>query len=219
MESFLAQREAAAAEQARHAEAAAQQASEFDDIKEAFSLLGIDTDRFDAFLNARLGNTVAPLAEAAQQFQAEQSMKQITAHLEQLGTQHPDLLGDGIGKLAEITGDDGQPLFNPDQVREQNQSAVISTTVGILEASKDASGNPTIPWTVAAEHAAKAVADRDAVMKRIGVEEFKRQMTGTAGAAVDVTGTGTGGAQRLTGVEGGDELTVARRFAQEHGLR
>lgn len=41
----------------------------FGDVREAFSLLGLDASRFDAYLGARLGPAIAPFAETHEQIQ------------------------------------------------------------------------------------------------------------------------------------------------------
>lgn len=215
-EQWQAERDQAAQQAELEAAQQAQRQGRFSQIEDGLAMLGIDPAEFKDYMQSLVGPNLQPLAEAAQQYQAEQSVRQINEQLAQLGASHPGLLGDDVGKLADFKTDDGQPLFNVGDIKQQNQSAVVSATVGILEASKDATGQPTVPWTTALEHAAKTVQARDEIIKQIGREEFKRELAGVSAAATDITGGGTGGAARVTGVEGGDEIALARRWASEN---
>lgn len=217
-EQWTAAREQAAQQAAAQQAAAEQEQNRFAPVEEALGLLGIDPSEFKAYMQQQVTPTLAPLAEAAQQFQNQQSLEQITAALNQLGQSHPDLLGDGVNQLAEFKDDQGQPLFNPAEVRDTNQGAVVSAAVGILEASKDSQGNPTVPWTQAIQQAASTVAARDQIVAKAAVEQYKRQLGAAAGAPRDITNGGTAAGVGSLGDVAGDELAVARRFVQERGL-
>jgi hypothetical protein len=214
-EQWQADREAQAAAEAEAAQFGEQQQTKMQAVEEALGLLGLDINDFREALG--IDQAIAPLTEVAQEYQQQKAVEQIQDGLKQLGQQHPDLLGDGVNALGELKDEAGNALFNPDEIRQTNQQAVISVTVGVLEASKDPrTGQPTIPWTQAAETAAKVVADRDATVRKIAVEQYRRQLEGVSGAPTGVDGGGAGGVARLTGIEGGDETTIARRWLAEN---
>jgi hypothetical protein len=195
------------AEQARQqATLEERQQTEFSDIEEAFGLLGITPDR----LNAYLGRLNEPLQAVAEQVQQQQAVEWVDQQLKGLAPAHPDLLGDGL-KLAELTGEDGQPLFNEADVALGNRNAVLFAAAALNQAGVQ-------DHSAALAEAAKQVSARDEMIGRIAVERFKRELQAGGTAAVDLSGGATGGVSRLTGIEGGDELAVARRINAERSV-
>lgn len=198
--------------QAREAEAAAARAQEnpFSDVEEGLGLLGIDAARFKEYL----GVQNAPLMSVAEKVQNQEAVQWVDGQLTSLGQTHPDLLGEGVDKLSELVDDEGAPLFAPDEVRGMNRNAVLYAASALQNASVDATGNPTLGHDVALAEGAKQTAARDQLVAKIAVERFKAELQNSGNAPRDLGGGG-GGAERITGLEGGDELTVARRINAE----
>lgn len=202
-------REQAATQAHADAQRQQEQASEFDDIKEAFEMLGIPADRFEAFLANRLGQQTAPFQQAAEKIQQQEQLAWVDSALGQLGTKHVDLLGEGVDKLSELVDDEGKSLFNPDEVRQHNREAVLYAAAGLQNALQLDHGQ-------ALTRGADAVAARDAIIGKVAVQQYIRRLETSGAAPTDISGGGATGAGRLTGIEGGDELTIARRWAAEN---
>lgn len=209
-QSWAAEQQAAQAAEAAAAAAAAE--NPFSDIEEGLGLLGIDPARFREYMGAQN----APLAEAAQEIQAQKSIAWVDGQLSELGAAKPDLLGEGVGKLAELTGEDGSPLFNPDDVLQANKTAVLQAASAIETVAAQAGRQ--VSSADALKQAVDTVAARDEQIAKIAVERYKRELAGVGTAATDLSGGGASGAVATSGLEGGDEMAVARRFAREHGL-
>lgn len=201
-------REQSNLETQRQTEAQEARQTEFSDVEDALGLLGLTPDRIQAYF----GRINEPFAQVAAKVQEQEQVAWVTGELGKLGTAHPDLLGEGVDKLSEFIDDDGKPLFDVAEVKQENQRAALYAAAAISQA------NPGIDHTVALAEGAKAVAARDAIVGKAAVEQFKRQLSGTGNAAVDIA-SGADGATRITGLEGGDELAFARRFSAEHNLR
>lgn len=201
----------AAADAQAAAEAAAAE-NPFSDIEEGLGLLGIDPSRFREYI----GRENAPLVQVAQRIQAQESNAWVESQLTELGTANPDLLGAGVDALAELTGEDGQALFDVDAVRQANRLAVLHTA-SVLETTA-ASNGVQINSADAIKQAVATVSERDQQIGKIAVQRYIREMQGIGGAATDLSGGGSSGVTSSTGLEGGDEMAVARRFAREHGL-
>lgn len=201
-----------AARDAETAAAAAAAENPFSDIEEGLGLLGIDPARFREYM----GVQNAPLAEAAQELQAQKSIAWVDGQLSELGTAKPDLLGEGVGKLAEFTGEDGTPLFNPEEVLQANKTAVLQAASAIETVA--AQNGRQVSSADALKQAVETVAGRDEQIAKIAVARYQRELAGVGSAASDLSGGGASGAAASTGLEGGDEMAVARRFAREHGL-
>lgn len=197
---------------AREAELAAQRATEnpWTDIEEGLGLLGIDPQRFREY-NAHLN---APLTSVAERVQNQEAVQWVDQQLTQIGSAHGDLLGEGVDKLAELVDDEGNQLFNPDEVRGANRTAVLYVASALQNASVDASGNPTLGHDVALSEAAKQVDARDQIVAKIAIQKYIADLENRGSAPRDLSG-GPSGAQLPSGLEGGDELTVARRIIAE----
>lgn len=201
-----------AAETAREAAAAAAAENPFADIEEGLGLLGIDPARFREYM----GVANAPLAEAAQEIQAQKSIAWVDSQLTELAGVKPDLLGEGVGKLAEFVGEDGQPLFKPDEVLQANKTAVLQAASAIETVA--AANGQQVSSADALKQATETVSARDDQIGKIAVQRYIRELSGVGAAATDLSGNGSSGVTSTTGLEGGDEMAVARRFAREHGL-
>lgn len=208
--------ETQASEQAAR-EAAEARANEnpFSDVEEALGLLGIDGGRFREYVGGVNGSVNAPLFEAANELQTQKSVAWVDSQLAGLGTAHPDLLGDGVDKLAEIVDAEGNPLFNPEEVRGLNRNAVLFGASALSTASLDANGNPTLAHDVALSEAAKQVAARDEVVGKVAVQKYIADLENRGTAPRSVDGNGAAGGIFPTGIEGGDETHVARRIIAE----
>jgi hypothetical protein len=205
-ESWASDRQAAQA--AAEAAAAAAAENPFADIEEGLGLLGIDAARFREYL----GVQNAPLTEAAQKIQAQESIAWVDGQLTELATTKPDLLGEGVAKLAEIVGEDGQPLFKADEVLQANKTAVLQAASAIETVA--AANGQQVSSADALKQAAETVSARDEQIAKIAVERYKRELGGVGAAATDLTGNGSSGVGS-TGDIGGDEMTVARRIIRE----
>lgn len=205
-----------AAEQAAQ-EAAAARAAEnpYSDVEEALGLLGIDGGRFREYVGGVNGTANAPLFEAANELQTQKSIAWVDQQLAGLGTAHPDLLGEGVDKLAEMVDAEGQPLFDAAEVRDLNRNAVLFGASALSTASLDAQGNPTLAHDVALSEAAKQVAARDQIVGKVAVQKYIADLENRGNAPRSVDGNGASGATFLSGTEGGDETTIARRIIQE----
>lgn len=202
------QREQAAAQAAADEQARVEAQTEWSDVEEGLSLLGIDPSRFKEYL----GVQNAPLAQVAEQVQAAEAVKWVDGQLAELGKTHPDLLGPGIESLAEFKTDDGAAMFDPADVSLANRNAVLFAASALEQAAR--SSGQQIDHGAALSEGAKQVAQRDDLVGKIAVERYKRDLSGSGNAPADISGGGAG-VSRLTGLEGGDELAVARRINAE----
>lgn len=202
------QREQAQQQAQIEAEQAAAAQHEFSDVEEALSLLGLAPERFQAYL----GRANAPLAQVAQQIEQQRVTEWVDGQLTGLGNAHPDLLGDGVTKLSELVNDDGQPLFNTGDVALSNKNAVLFAASALSSAAQQAGQQVDYAATMA--DGARQVAARDDLIGKIAVERFKQQIA-AGGSAPHVPSGGGSGTTQLSGLEGGDELAVARRIVAE----
>lgn len=204
LQAAIDQREQNTAEAQRQAELAAQRQGEFSDIEEAFEMLGVAPDRMRDYL----GRANPALAQAAQQFEQQQVLEWVDGQLKTLAATHPDLLGDGIAKLSEFVTDDGAPIFNSDDISLSNRNAVLFAASALQQAG-------IADHSSAITEAAKQVTARDEQVGKIAVERYKQSLRSVGTAPNLPSGGGTGGSTQLSGLEGGDELAVARRINAE----
>jgi hypothetical protein len=206
-ESYIQQREQQAQWEAQQAAETEAQQGQFANIEEAFQLLGISPDQLQAYFS----QFTAPFQPAIQQFQAQQAWQQVNGYLSgDLATQHPDLLGQGVDALADLTTEDGKPLFNPGEIKTANERAILMAAAGAAQAAQQ-EGYGNVDTNQLLAFAAEQVRQRDETVGKIAVERYKRELQNAAGAATDVTGTGGQGipSPRITE---GDELAYARAF-------
>lgn len=208
LEQAVERREQAAAQAAAEAQAREAAKTEWSDVEEGLQLLGIDPARFKDYL----GVQNAPLAQVAERVQAEEAVKWVDGQLAELGKAHPDLLGSGIAALGELKNDAGEPLFNPDDVSLANRNAVLFAASALRQAAEER--GVQVDNAAVITEGAKQVAQRDELVGKIAVERYKRDLAGTGSAPSDISGGGAG-VTHLSGLEGGDELAVARRINAE----
>lgn len=204
-EQWQSQREQAAQAQQEAERRQAEQATEFTDVEEALSLLGLSPDRFRAYIDS----ANAPLTAVAAKVQAQEAALWVSQSIDALAQTHPDLLSEDLGKLSELVGEDGQPMFDLGQVRESNKIAVTHLADSLQRTYR-------LDNAKAIQESAKAVEARDKTIARIAVERYKQELRTASTARPDLSGGGTNGTTHLTGVEGGDELALARRWSREN---
>lgn len=198
-----------AAEQERQAQFQQERQQGQSALEEKLALLDITPDELRELFN---GDN-APLREAAAELQNQKLAAQVDTMLTGLGAAHPDLLGDGIGALAEFVKDDGSPIFDQDEVALANRNAVLFAASALDQAARSAGGQ--LDNQTALAEAAKQVSTRDKLVGEIAVQRYMRELSGTGNAARDLGNGGSGGTDHGTGLEGGDELSIARRFNTE----